>query len=448
MEHVPLLRKPKYSIGLICRVLLAYLSCVLCSGPLTSFPTLQPLFVSSGTFSYFCSEGETKCTVQNTILSTIYTVSVGLSFGCFFIAGYFYDAFGARTAAVVGAFSVSLSLYLIALSTSTEALNWMLFLAFPLGDFSGLLNSVALYGFMWHFPHNHGFIIGLSNSSYQLSGLLGGIISLLVKRADFSLPIAFALISLASLFGCFLALVCLPSLGEYNEMAEKQLGFVNTSGKKSTLLESWKKLMKLLNKNFWEHFLAILAILCAWILVFYVVAILFPFYTVLFIETPAAADDLAELFSYIYAVLGVVGAPFLGILIDFVGLKAYWSVQQMILTCSMCIIWIPSFSVQILFMFGFLLVLTSLPNYLDRWVLLYSTPDLVGLFVSLIVGLGGISQLVINLVLPLMFKQIFSTAWQYYLPFIILTCASILTSILHLFLLFRLPPPLVPPISV
>lgn len=52
---------------------------------------------------------------------------------------------------------------------------------------------MSLYGFIWSYPTNQAFVIGLSNASIQLSGLLGIIIPQLVNEYHFSLGFIFFL---------------------------------------------------------------------------------------------------------------------------------------------------------------------------------------------------------------------------------------------------------------
>lgn len=48
----------------------------------------------------------------------------------------------------------------------------MLFVGYPWLYFFGNLNSYGLYGYTYFFPNAQSFIIGLANSSFQVSGLM------------------------------------------------------------------------------------------------------------------------------------------------------------------------------------------------------------------------------------------------------------------------------------
>lgn len=122
---------------------IVYICCAICSGPLTSFPTLVPLLIDSGVFSG---------PEQYHQLTLMYTLAVSIAAGLFFFIGVAYDWLGAQICGVVGAIFVSLGFFGMAAALKWQFLNGLLYLAFPWTFISGVLNSFSVFGFVWFFP--------------------------------------------------------------------------------------------------------------------------------------------------------------------------------------------------------------------------------------------------------------------------------------------------------
>jgi len=157
------------------RVILAFIVCFFSSGPLLAFPTIEPLLIAGGLFDQNCPPAGSVpiCPSQTLKLTNLYTAAVGVS-GVFIIfAGLAYDKFGARFCAVVGAIGASLGIALFFAAIQWKQVEWLAFIGLPLSDAGAILNSLAIFGFLYHYPTLQALIIGVASSSQLASSLLG-----------------------------------------------------------------------------------------------------------------------------------------------------------------------------------------------------------------------------------------------------------------------------------
>jgi hypothetical protein len=114
------------------RLSLVYLACICAAGPLSAFPTIQPLLVNAGVFYQGDSPAEKQAQLDQ--LSGVYTIAMGVSVGSFFILGYLYDATGARFSGFVGALGVAVGMAILWLATLFKPLHFLVYIGFPLAD--------------------------------------------------------------------------------------------------------------------------------------------------------------------------------------------------------------------------------------------------------------------------------------------------------------------------
>jgi len=119
------------------RLAAGYLICVLASGPLSSFPTLQPLLTKAHSFAYLCKNNKYDCDAQEVLLSSIYTSAIGLSLVVFIVFGMLYDHLGPRKTGAYGAVGVAIGLTFLWIALLNQNMNFLLFVGFALADVMG-----------------------------------------------------------------------------------------------------------------------------------------------------------------------------------------------------------------------------------------------------------------------------------------------------------------------
>jgi hypothetical protein len=70
-----------------------------------------------------------------------------------------YDSIGARASAIVGAIGVIIGTFGIFLALYFKSLEMLLWVAIPLADSFGFLNSFAVMGLVWHMEEHQGNVL-------------------------------------------------------------------------------------------------------------------------------------------------------------------------------------------------------------------------------------------------------------------------------------------------
>eukprot|EP00943_MAST-04B_sp_MAST-4B-sp1_P002154 g2154.t1 len=191
------------------RFLLIFVLCSIASGPLNSWPTIEPLLgklhVLGSTFNHSSAQ-----------LNEVQTL--GFSFGSLLSIplGLAYDVFGPGLTAAGGAFAASVGTFSMALAISNTRYNWMLFLAYPLATIGGSMNSMAILGWQWLMPERQNLVNSLYGASLAISDTLAIVGVLLINRNILTLESFFLSIGIVSLFVCIVCYLVTPNKIENN----------------------------------------------------------------------------------------------------------------------------------------------------------------------------------------------------------------------------------------
>jgi MFS family permease len=174
------------------------IACVISMGPVMSWPTLEPLMQAQGIFK---SRGESVETT-NSLYSEVYQLSNIVMFLASLPSGLLFDAVGGRASGLIGAFGTSLGLLLMAIAAfDAKEYDYLLFIGYPMATAFGMLNTNALYTFIWLIPEDQNFISGVISGVTALADMLALIAVFLHDK--FNLPISsyfmsFSLLSILS----------------------------------------------------------------------------------------------------------------------------------------------------------------------------------------------------------------------------------------------------------
>jgi hypothetical protein len=233
-ENLPLLAKeatheskPTWRTHI--RLLLIALASILSSGVLMGFPTIQPLFITSGVFSQDCrtpapsTEPAQSCPSQDLALQNLYNVSWGITSGAYLIVGIIFDLLGARICSVVGAVGAAIGAIPIWAGLAFPAhVDWLLYPGFTVMQLAGQLNSFCVFGLLWHYPSNQAFILGVSQATNQLSGLAAyGLVGL--AKLGLHLQWSFVILGGCSLVSAVICFAAVPKPAEFYARAKLAL---------------------------------------------------------------------------------------------------------------------------------------------------------------------------------------------------------------------------------
>jgi len=195
--------------------------CVLstvCAGPLSAFPLYEDQLAQSGVFGFMCEEGQPfPCTAQSAALEKMYQFTFCLVILLFLIPGFVFDVLGPRRAAVAGALCSAAALVGIAAAIHMDthrhpALQSVLMsVCYVVADLGGIVASFAAFGWLWHYPGSQAFIIGLSNATNQVSGMLALSFAAL-GRAGYTIADAMCMLAAVVALAGVLLLFFVPSV--------------------------------------------------------------------------------------------------------------------------------------------------------------------------------------------------------------------------------------------
>ena len=186
------------------RFLLVFLLCCVASGPLNSWPTIEPLLgelhVLGSTYNH-----------SSTGLNQVQTL--GFSFGSLLSIplGVAYDVLGPGTTAAGGAVSAAIGTLSMAFAISNTKYNWILYFAYPLATIGGSMNSMAILGWQWLMPERQSLINSLYGASLAISDTLAIVGVMLVNRNILTLQTFFILIGVVAVLAAIICYLVTPS---------------------------------------------------------------------------------------------------------------------------------------------------------------------------------------------------------------------------------------------
>eukprot|EP01108_Squamamoeba_japonica_P004317 TRINITY_DN3423_c0_g1_i1.p1 TRINITY_DN3423_c0_g1~~TRINITY_DN3423_c0_g1_i1.p1 ORF type:complete len:472 (-),score=91.83 TRINITY_DN3423_c0_g1_i1:3-1418(-) len=300
-----------WNLKLIGRIGFVFVGCVLASGTLSGFPTIQPLLADAGAFAEL---GSRKLALDH--LSSVYTVASGVSVGAFLFVGWLYDRVGPRWAGVFGAAGSALGMMLMAVSLLSPSVSWLLYVALPFTDTAGALNSMSLFGFIWHAPRHQATILGVDNSATQLTAAMAFVLVALV-RIGLPLSLSFVVFALLSAIAAAISGVFAPSRDEFFTHADAALGEECPRDTRA-LVPAIRDACAIMRLNRRITIVFFLSQAASYFLFQYWFAYYLQFAEAVFGEETGGA--LANGVSFAYAVCGAVLTPLLGRVLDHLGL--------------------------------------------------------------------------------------------------------------------------------
>lgn len=362
--------------------------CALASGPVSAWPTLEPVLMKADLF---------KGMGQEQMFGAVYSFSIAAQLGVSLPAGWLYDRYGGRFCCFWGALVAAVGLLLMAASVFWPVQCWWaMFLGYPIAMIGGQINTYGIFVFIWILPEHQNFVSSAAGAVTSLSDMLALVAVALSDCCGLFIGTFFLLIAGLSVIAGVVCWAYVPTkqvmldvAGTYIHadaaaIARSEEEEEACCGAEMLLLrEAWKVMRK--------HAVAnslLLAFSTA-----YVLSILYPmqemlyYYRALF---PAGeATDLVNLWAVIYGIGGFLCAIAGGALCDKTGIRAF---TLIVVGCCMFVVImlpIPSFAAQIAGQVGITMSLSLYTIVVNRFCMLYASPDLFG-------TLGGLQFTIIS----------------------------------------------------
>lgn len=380
------------------------------SGPLVSWPTLEPLLVGEGVW-----DGPD----QQANLAFVYSIAVGASLVASLIAGTLLDAIGPRSLGVWASVATSLCLVLMGLAIREKSLNNMLWIVYPAANLLGHASRWDGYAWLWLLPEDQGTVASVVGAFECLSDSLSLVAVFLNRQYGFRLPYYFFL--MAALTICVTAVVAMilvPSQQEMKRIAKatsalrpsSQLHYGSTvlsdarqveagdseddSRLSNALEKSWSAIMASCTLYSKVHPTVFTLWVCYGLsqVMFFATALfhMYPLYQGLL--GSARATSLVNIFGGLYAFIGASCCLLFGKLVDSFGFV--WSVAFVNIPtlANSVLYWVPIEAAQVVAQV-FLAFLANVWSVLiPRFCIAYGPPELFGTMAGILYLIAGIGE--------------------------------------------------------
>ena len=437
-------------------LILTTAACAIASGPVASWPTLEPMLLDAGVWE---SAGDAAAHAN---LDAVYGASVAVQLGSSLPAGWIFDRYGGRVAALGGALLAATGLLLMGAATCFPASwSWLLWLGYPTAMLGGQINSYGLFSFLWLLPDDQNLISSMVGGATALSDMLALVAVGLNACCGLFVGHFFVLLALLSVCsGAFSFAVCpthavclklassvlaeagTPAHGEREDAADDAQGSGNGDdrwcGKEiDSVRSSWVLMKRHSGAN---SLLIVFSIL-------YVMAMIYPneqmfyYYKGLFASKDTAVE-LVNVYAFMYGAAGFVCSLGGGKLCDYLGLEKFTQAAVWSVVVFAVIIPVRSVPVQVLAQVVMVVGMQLYMIIVNRFAMLYAPPELFGTFggvqfcfvsVGTLVGMMGVSAVLDGIAS--------ASAIKYQIPYVALSIGSATVGFVLVHFWRQHPPP-------
>jgi hypothetical protein len=409
VKNVPIRFRTTWA-RLACLISVFIGSC-LASGPVTSWPTFEPLLGKYGVL------GSTQ-NKTSPALSEVYALGQGMMLVLGLPMGAIYDAAGPDKTAAIGGLTSALGLSLMAFCITRPSYHWWLYWAYPLTVGGGGLCSYCVLGFMWLIPKYQTMIGSLLGASYAVSDSLALVGVYLIANTSTTLPLFFyGLAALGGLSGvlCWAVSPSLKQNQHFYQVANFGSDADTGDAKGSTAREIFLKMIDLIKDSrvvflFRPTIMKLMQI----VLILFYLAQMYPTLVMYnyFVVILGANDAtrLVDIFPVIYGTFGAVFSLSSGWVCDRIGLVRFvqWMVPvQIVVSVSVLL---PYYSSQIVWLISSAVMGQSLIIMYMRFAARYAPFQLFGTFMGLMATLMALPQMFFGTSLQNLMKRIYSEA--------------------------------------
>mmetsp|Transcript_8671 Transcript_8671/g.19074 ORF Transcript_8671/g.19074 Transcript_8671/m.19074 type:complete len:813 (-) Transcript_8671:43-2481(-) len=330
------------------------------------------------------ADGSVGC--KESYLAMTAVMQGGMSLALIFLApiGLWFDRWGARYCGAVGAAICALGAAFLWLSVLGAARGYDsitssgFFLGVVISDFGAMMNSYSFMGLIWHFPGRQALILSLISATYQVSAFLPIIVKLIMDRTGVALYWIMAAYSVICAGVALACLVLVPSIGEYYAEAKRVLGMPlpRPPSELKPMLQ-FRRAFAVLARDPWDHCSSAIALALAMGLPSFYSALAAPYGEQLF-GSQEDGTRLAELYTAVNGMVGLIAAPFCGAIADCLGLNIFVVVLSLVVGVATWFSAIADWKAQTITCLALVLFSSLFNLYIQRYLLMYSPPNRIG----------------------------------------------------------------------
>jgi MFS family permease len=395
------------------------------SGPLVSWPTLEPLLVEEGVWA-----GPD----QQANLSSVYSIAIGASLVASLVAGTLLDAIGPRRLGVWASLATALCLLLMGIAIKEKSLNNMLWIVYPAANLLGHASRWDGYAWLWLLPEDQGTVASVVGAFECLSDSLSLVAIFLNRQYGIRLPYYFFLMAiLTACVTAAAAMILVPSQEEVKRIAKttsrmrapSNYGSMTSpdaqqveaedseaSGFSNALEKSWSTIVASCTLYGKVH----PGIFSLWVcyglseVMFFATALLHMYPLYLGLVGNAKATSLVNTFGALYAFVGAACCLLFGKLVDSIGFVESVAFVNVPTLVNCFLYWVPTVAAQIVAQV-FLAFLANVWSVLiPRFCIGYGPPELFGTMAGILYLIAGIGEVALT--------WISSAVWQIVAPHI------------------------------
>ena len=157
-------------------------------------------------------------------------------------------------------------------------------------------------------------------------------------------------------------------------------------------------------------------------------------------------NELGTTVSFSNSVIGAILTPLLGPVLDRLGIFRFFIVSTITFIIFAASSLASSFDLQIVSIVASMVFFCAWMTFLTKWGTVYCPPDLFGTYFGVLFSVIGVSQMIVNLVLPPLVRHWFGKPVDvFYFFFFAYGVIGVIAAIALIVALARHPPPAIPP---
>lgn len=423
------------------------LASAVASGPVTSWPTLEPLLMAEGVFQGSGGDdGEAS-------YEAIYSLGLVVLLATGLPAGLLFDRYGGRALGCGGAVTAAVGLVLMAVAARwPDKWDWLLFVGYPIAMLGGTINTFSLYSFIWLLPDHQNTVNGIAAGIPALSDMLALVAVWLHNAVGLPISAFFLGLAAASLAAAAVSLAVAPPQDYCMACAAAhmaaQVGGTappvdGDSGApesvRSVIVRAWGTIKRRPTAS---------SLVVAWSTV-YCLAMMYPiqgmlfYYRALWGTESTTPQTLVNVFAVVFGAGGFVCAIGGGYLCDRVGLVNFTLAVSACALSTAVLLVVPTPAAQIAAQLDLTLGMGLYLIVILRYCILYSPPELFGsmsgLLFTIVSVFMGIGTVLIGAAAQAAFPN--STVLQYQAPYVFLGVLSAVLGVALAAYWRRNPPP-------
>eukprot|EP00928_Gymnodinium_smaydae_P066245 TRINITY_DN4928_c0_g1_i2.p1 TRINITY_DN4928_c0_g1~~TRINITY_DN4928_c0_g1_i2.p1 ORF type:complete len:471 (-),score=52.31 TRINITY_DN4928_c0_g1_i2:94-1506(-) len=425
--------------------MIGLLATAVAAGPAQAWSTLEPLMIDAGLFA----DRKQKEELDSVFMFGNIAQSVAM-----LPSGILYDEIGARFCGVTGALGAAVGLTLMATSClQPRTCAWLIYPGYCLSMFFGTLGSYAFFCYIWLLPRHESFVVGATNGANALGDSfallavaaynyyrvgIGKFYGVMAVGAFIAAPVSFKVIPEHDIITALMqkASPAQSSSDAFRSLREKD----EEQDRGNIFTRAWvaiKRSCKFLGDDICltSALIFFATSVCA--------ALLIPtqqmlwYYKAMF-KDEKVADELVDMFAFVYGILGFISSALGGQVVDWIGLVKFTILTTVFCVAAIMLSLVHTYFGQVCAQVMIVFCFDSFGIVLGRYAMLYAPSELFGT----LTGVLGIIVTLITGVIDYYFDSMISknSVGSFQVPYMILaTFTAISGSLLAMYWIYFPP---------